>query len=200
MKPLLTLILVLSAAPAWAVPIGAFGPSGTYNLITDEFPCGFQYGCELTGSFQYDAALAVTNPDGTANNPIVAWQFQYNNPELAIHGQQWSTSDGGHFVPTGSNSLIVTNVQNSTLTFQLCYIVCGPDPNNYGANIYDNNALLRYSTGGIFALSEPLSMPGNPGVSVPEPSTFWLTLLGLGGLAGVAGWKRRAASVSPASS
>ena len=186
MKQILCVLgLLLWAVPVWAIPI-------TYNLVV----------AELTSSFTLDQAQA---------NPFVAWQFEYKYPEATritgfttddlvivvrfpspILGQTWGTEDGSLW-NTRSHMLTVTNADNMTLSYQLCYLICSEQPNLFAMSIYDHAAGIGYSGNGRFeevvAIQTPVLFVATV-KSVLEPSPGWLLAGGLGVLLVVA--RRRA--------
>ena len=153
---------------------------GIYDLVPTNPGCSLTASCELTGSFHYDPSQA---------NPFTAWDFRYEFPTAAISGATWTMTDGGQYLPN-AQSIITTDPQNLTLTFQLCAGLCSTLPNAYAMDIFDNTALLRYSASGLFAADVSGSPPG--AVSVPEPRGVWALTLGLLGLATLLGrWRLR---------
>src|SRR5262245_23436186 len=161
MKQFLSLIALLSLCGLYHVSEASALPLGFYQL--DPSP-------ELNGSFSYDPAH-----ENQGDNPFTTWSFQYDWPSV-IQGAQWNTADGG-FWYSPSQSLLVTNPDNLTLTFQFCLDNCGNNPQAYNMSIFDNVNRALYSAGGTFA------------VSVPEPSALWMAALGLA-LLGWRAWRR----------
>ena len=157
---------LLCALALILTPISAQAMStGIYDLVLPARAAD----TEMTGFFSYDAALESTNP-------FVDWSFTYVYP-VAIVGAEWSTEDTGYWYQT-AQTLYVVNPENLSLTFQLCFPICGEFPNTWGMNVYDNDALRRYGAGGTFMLREVETSAAVSTLSVTEPTTG--LLLGMG--------------------